>query len=206
MASLGYRLSDTATFPPPIHDCKAGVRFLRAGAEKWNLDPNRFGTWGARAGGHLAALLGTSDNAPELEEEIGTTGVPTSVRAVCDYYGPTDLLRLSSRSGPDSRLDHGAPGSPESQLLGGPLQSQIDLARLANPIRYVDAADPPFLIIHGDADPLVPHQQSALLHRAWRQAGVPSTLVIVPEGGHGPFRERTFLDRVARFSTGTSGR
>ncbi|RMF44499.1 MAG: alpha/beta hydrolase [Planctomycetota bacterium] len=199
VASVGYRLSDTAKFPAQIHDCKAAVRFLRTSASKWNLDPNRIGAWGSSAGGHLVALLGTAGNAPELEGTLGTTGVPSSVQAVCDYYGPTDLLRMNSQSGPHSRLDHDAPNSPESQLLGGPLQTQVELAQMASPIRYVDPQDPPFLIVHGDADPLVPHQQSQMLHQALQTAGVPSTLIIVPGGGHGPFREPEMLQRVREF-------
>lgn len=199
VASLGYRLSDAAQFPAQIHDCKAAIRYLRSHAEEFQIDPSRFGVWGSSAGGHLAALLGTSGNAPELEGELGVTNVPSSVSAVCDYFGPTDLLKMASQSGPDSRIDHDAVDSPESKLLGGPLQEQIAAARQANPLTYVDPQDPPFLIVHGDKDPLVPLPQSRLLVDALAMANVDNELVVVPGGGHGPFREPERLNQVTSF-------
>lgn len=205
VASLGYRLSGTATFPAQIHDCKAAIRFLRSKASNYHLDSQRFGVWGSSAGGHLVALVGTSGNAPELEGKLGVTDYSSQVQAVCDYYGPTDLLKMDEQSGPNSRLKHNAPESPESRLLGGELQKMAQLAELANPITYVDSGDPPFFIVHGDKDPLVPHLQSKVLHEALTEAKVPSRLTIVPGGGHGPFREpdqlkavQTFFDSVLR--------
>lgn len=202
VASLGYRLSDTAQFPAQIHDCKAAIRYLRRHAEELHVDPQRVGVWGASAGGHLVALLGTSGNAPELEGELGNTDVPSSVSAVCDYYGPTDLLQMARQAGPDSRIDHDAADSPESKLLGGPLQEQTAAARQANPLTYVDAQDPPFLIVHGDKDPLVPLLQSRLLVDALNKAHVENELIVVAGGGHGPFREPERLDKVRDFFDG----
>lgn len=200
VASLGYRLSDSAQFPAQIHDCKAAVRYLRQHAKQYHLDPQRFGAWGSSAGGHLVALLGTSGNAPELEGDLGPwTSVSSSVQAVCDYFGPTDLAKMGEQSGPNSRLDHNAPNSPESKLLGGPVQQRLELAQTANPIQYVDPADPPFLIVHGDQDPLVPLQQSRLLLDALTAANVRAELVVVAGGGHGPFREPEQLNRVREF-------
>ncbi|GIW99490.1 MAG: calcium sensor EFh [Pirellulaceae bacterium] len=199
VASIGYRLSSDAIFPAQIHDCKAAIRFLRANANRWGLDPQRFGAWGASAGGHLAALVGTSGNHTELEGDLGTTSASSAVQAVCDYFGPVDLLQMGAQSGPDSRLDHDGPNSPESLLLGAPVQTVPDRARMANPITYIDPADPPMLIVHGDADPLVPYQQSQMLHEALQQAGVESALVIVPGGGHGPFNGQEHLNRAVKF-------
>lgn len=199
VASLGYRLSDAATFPAQIHDCKSAIRYLRSKAKEFNIDPKRFGVWGSSAGGHLVALVGTSGNASELEGDLGVTGVSSGVQAVCDYFGPTDLLKMDAQSGPNSRIDHDADDSPESKLLGGPLQDQIEPARRANPITYVDRDDPPFFIVHGDADPLVPHQQSEMLHVALESAKVSTQLVIVPGGGHGPFRDEDQLQAVQAF-------
>lgn len=199
VASLGYRLTDAAIFPAQIHDCKSAIRYLRKNASELGVDPDRFGVWGSSAGGHLVALCGTSGNAPQLEGTVGVTGQSSSVQAVCDYYGPTDLLKMASQSDPNPRIDHDAPDSPESKLLGGPIQQKPDLGRLANPITHVDGSDPPFLIVHGDADPLVPHQQSRMLHDALKAANVPSELVIVPGGGHGPFRNPEQLQRVRKF-------
>lgn len=199
VASLGYRLSDSARFPAQIHDCKAAIRYLRNRADEYGLDSKRFGVWGSSAGGHLVALLGTSGNAPELEGTVGESHGSSAVQAVCDYFGPTDLLKMASQSGANSRIDHDAPNSPESVLLGGPLQEQVTAANAANPLTYIDSQDPPFLIVHGDQDPLVPHQQSRILDEALDQSQVTAELIIVPGGGHGPFREPKQLDKVRQF-------
>ncbi len=202
VASIGYRLSDSAQFPAQIHDCKSAIRFLRNHAVQYQLDPNRFGVWGSSAGGHLVALLGTSGNAPELEGELGESQGSSAVQAVCDYFGPTDLLLMSAQSSANSRIDHDAPDSPESKLLGGPLQEQTAAARSANPLTYVDPHDPPFLIVHGDQDPLVPLKQSQMLDEALDKATVPAELIVVTGGGHGPFRDPAQLEKVRQFFDG----
>jgi acetyl esterase/lipase len=184
VASVNYRLSQHAVFPAQIEDCKAAVRWLRAHAKDYGLDPNRFGAWGSSAGGHLVALLGTTGGVKEFE--VGPNlGVSSRVQVVVDFYGPTDLLRMAEQSGPNSRMDHNAPDSPESQLVGGTLQENKERAAKTNPIVYVSRDDPPMLLVHGDADPLVPHQQSEELYQALRKAGVDATLHIVKGGGHG---------------------
>lgn len=195
VASISYRFSQEAVFPAQIHDCKAAVRWLRAHARDYSVDPNRFGVWGASAGGHLAALLGTSGGVQELEGDIGTPGVSSRVQAVCDWFGPTDFLRIGEHP---SRIDHYAADSPESQLLGGPVLENREKAARASPITYVSRDDPPFLIMHGDQDPLVPYQQSELLHEALKKAGVDSTLQIVKGAGHG-FRMPEVLPAVQAF-------
>jgi dipeptidyl aminopeptidase/acylaminoacyl peptidase len=99
-----------------------------------------------------------------------------------------------------SQMIHDAPDSPESVLIGGPVQDNDDLCALANPITYVDENDPPFLIIHGDADPLVPHCQSILLHEALSKHGVENELIIVPGGGHGDgVWLDNYIERMAAF-------
>lgn len=109
----------------------------------------------------------------------------SAVQLVIDYFGPTDLLSMGRPSAAPSRIDHDAPDSPESQLLGGPVQANPALARRASPSAYVQAGAPPFLIVHGDADPTVPMNQSELLDAKLRAAGNSSTLHIVKGGGHG---------------------
>ena len=199
IASIGYRLTDAATFPAQIEDCKAAIAYLRSNSMKFGLDSTKFGVWGSSAGGHLVALLGTSSDTDLLNGEGNLDAKQCAVQAVCDYYGPTDLLLMQSQSGPKSRINHDAKNSPESLLVGGSLQEHPEKARAANPITYVSPQDPPFLIVHGDEDPLVPHQQSQLLHNALRKAGVESKLVLVKEGGHGPFRKPEQLERVLKF-------
>jgi acetyl esterase/lipase len=184
-ASINYRLSGQATFPAQIEDCKAAVRFLRANAKQYKLNPDRFGVWGSSAGGHLVALLGTAGDVKEFEGDGRNPGVSSRVQAVCDFYGPTDLLQMGKMSKANSKIDHDAPTSPEAKLIGGPLQSNKEKADRANPVKYVTKDDPPFLIVHGDADPLVPDGQSKLLHDALQKAGVESTLIVIPGAGHG---------------------
>ena len=186
-ASLNYRLSQHAIFPAQIQDVKTGVRWLRANAETYRLDPNRFAAWGSSAGGHLVALLGTASNVPEFE--VGENlGVSSGVQAVVDYFGPTDFLQMDAQRLPGG-LVHDAPDSPESQLVGGPIQAHRDRVAKANPITYVSEDAPPFLIIHGDKDPLVPYQQSVLLKEALEKVGARVTFYRVEGGGHGWFKD-----------------
>ena len=184
-ASINYRLSQEAIFPAQIEDCKAAIRFLRAHAKDYNIDPNRIGVWGSSAGGHLVALVGTSGDVKELEGRDGDLSVSSRVQAVCDWYGPTDLGKMGEQSGPESKMDHNAPNSPESRLLGGPVQDKLDVVKVANPITYVSKDDPAFLIMHGDRDPLVPLAQSRMLDAALKAVGVESTLYVVEGCGHG---------------------
>lgn len=187
VASINYRLSQHATFPAQIEDCKAAVRWLRAHAGEYRLDPDRFAAWGPSAGGHLAALLGTTGDVAEFD--VGANLDQSSrVQAVVDYFGPTDFLQMDAHRLPQGQL-HDPAGSPESLLIGGPIQENKQRTARANPIAYVTAGDPPFLICHGDADPLVPHHQSELLETALRKAGVPVIFHTVEGGGHGRFQD-----------------
>lgn len=179
--SINYRLSQHAIFPAQIEDCKAAIRFLRANAEKYNIDPNRIGVWGASAGGHLVALLGTTGDVKEFDKGPNLQ-FSSRVQAVCDFFGPTDLTKMSAF---ESTMDHDAPDSPESLLVGGPVQENKEACRRANPITYVSKDDPPFLICHGDKDMLVPHNQSELLYDALKKAGVNVKFHTVKGGGHG---------------------
>lgn len=191
-ASINYRLSQHAIFPAQIEDCKAAIRFLRANADKYNIDPDRIGVWGASAGGHLVALLGTAGDVKQFDKGPNLN-LSSRVRAVCDYFGPTDLTKMSDF---ESTMDHDAPDSPESRLVGGPVQENKEACRRANPITYVSKDDPPFLICHGDKDMLVPHNQSVLLNAALKKAGVSVKFHTVKGGGHG-FRDPE-VDRIVR--------
>jgi acetyl esterase/lipase len=196
--SIDYRLSSEALFPAQIEDCKCAIRFLRAHAQKLNLDPNRIGVWGASSGGHLAALLGTSGGRPALEGQGGWASFSSQVQAVCDWFGPTDFLKMGDFP---SQIDHNGPDSPEARLLGGPIQTRPAAAKQANPITYITKNAPPFLIMHADNDPLVPFNQSQLLVNALQKAKVEASLVVVPGGGHGGplFNSPEILEQVRRF-------
>jgi acetyl esterase/lipase len=185
VASINYRLSQEATFPAQIHDCKAAVRWLRANAKKYRLNPDKIGAWGASAGAHLAALLGTAGDVKDLEGDLGNPGVSSRVQAVCDWFGPTDFLQMNAHMRPGAGLDHDAEDSPESLLIGGAIQHNKEKVARANPITYVSRDDPPFLIMHGDRDAVVPSHQSEILHEALKKAGVDSTYHVVRGAGHG---------------------
>jgi acetyl esterase/lipase len=190
--SIGYRLSGEATWPAQIHDCKAAVRYLRANAKRYHLDPDRIGVTGTSAGGHLVAVLGTGGGVADLEGELGPhRGVSSRVACVVDQFGPTDFLAMGGR--------HDDADSPESRLVGGPIRERRPEVQSASPITYVSEDDPPFLLIHGTDDPAVPFGQSELLHAALRKAGVESLLVPVTGGGHGTFGTPEVQERMRRF-------
>lgn len=187
VASLNYRLSQHALFPAQIQDIKAAVRWLRAHAADYNLDPNRFGAFGESAGGHLVAMLGVTGHVDEFE--VGEhLDVSSRVQAVADHFGPTDFLQMDTHRLPTGMI-HDVPDSPESELVGGPIQDHPDRVAAANPVTYVRGDAPPFLIVHGDQDPLVPYHQSVLLNDALQAAGVPVTFYTVKGEGHGNFRD-----------------
>ena len=182
VAHVGYRLSQEAKFPAQIHDCKAAVRWLRANAAKYKLDPNKFIAWGGSAGGHLVALLGTSGGVAELEGDVNDLKESSRVQAVVDWFGPTDFLHIGDA---ESDMQHNAPDSPESKLIDGALLENKDKAAKASPITYVSKDAPPFLIMHGDRDRTVPFNQSELLYAALKKAGVDATFVPMKGAGHG---------------------
>ena len=160
VASINYRLSQHALFPAQIQDCKAAVRWLRSFAYLYNLDANRIVAWGPSAGGHLAAMLGTAGRVRAFD--VGDNlQVTSQVKAVIDYYGPTDFLQMDAHRLADGMV-HDDADSPESELVGGPIQQNREAVQRANPVSYVTTDAPPFLIVHGDHDPLVPYHQSTL--------------------------------------------
>ena len=182
-ASVGYRLSQVAIFPAQIHDCKCAIRYLRSHAKEYNLDPDRIGAVGWSAGGHLVALLGTSGGVRELEGDGGWPGVDSRVQAVCDYFGPADFPAWASDPGFASwGMDA---KNALYKLFGGPIPDRLELARQASPVTWVGKGAPPFLIIHGTADDIVPFRQSELLRDALKKAGVPVELVTIAGAAHG---------------------
>ncbi|MHC4548067.1 MAG: alpha/beta hydrolase fold domain-containing protein [Planctomycetota bacterium] len=177
VASITYRLSQEATFPAQIHDCKAAIRWLRAHAREHGLDPARFGAWGSSAGGHLAALLGTSGEVAALEGDLGHADQSSRVQAVVDFCGPSDFLAWKPR--------RGRRASPQSRLLGGSVEEQRDKAAQASPVTHASADDPPFYIVHGSEDPVVPVRQARLLHEALTRHRVNAYLHVLEGAGHG---------------------
>ena len=188
VASINYRFSQHAVFPAQIQDCKAAIRWLRANARTYGLDKDHVGAWGASAGGHLVALLGTTATVKEFEGPGGNDDQSSRVQAVVDWFGPSDFLTVGAK---DTR----------TRLLGGDPLKNPDKAARASPITYVSRDAAPFLIMHGDEDRTVPLAQSETLNAALQHAGVESTLVVVRGNGHGGplFNSPENLQRIEQF-------
>lgn len=172
VVSINYRLAPAYRFPAQIEDAKCAIRYLRANAERYRVNPERIGVFGSSAGGHLAALVGVADETAGFDKGE-YLGYSSSVRAVVDMFGPTNLTTLAS----DPNHTRLIP-----QVFGS---ADMDFLRLASPVTYVSSNDPVFLILHGDKDPVVPLNQSTQFYEALKTAGVPVTLVTVKNAGHG---------------------
>src|SRR5207244_12954726 len=144
----------------------------------------RMGSRGNWAGGPLPWPLGTTGQVREFDKG-DNLALSSRVQAVCALAGPTDFLQMDAHAPPGARLKHDSPGSPESRLIGGPIQQNKEKVARANPITYVSKDSPPFLLIHGDQDPLVPVHQAQLLHDALKEKGVEVKLHIMKGDGHG---------------------
>ena len=194
-ASVDYRLTDEAQFPAQIEDVKAAVRWLRAHAQEYNFDPNRFAAMGHSAGGHLAALLGTSGDISRFD--VGDNlNFSSKVQAVVDMAGPVDLpLFFAPKSGSPSK---------SIPLFGGTLEDKKDLVILASPIFHIGADTPPFLIISGLNDTAVGTVQPQLMYAALQKAGIPCQLMLIPGVPHGihldlPYGKGQLWDAVYYF-------
>ena len=161
---VNYRLSGEAQFPSQIYDCKAAVRFIKANAKKYHFNGGKIAVWGASAGAHLCALVGTSAQVKELEDlEMGNAGVSCRVQAIVDWCGPTESFLKMDEEFIESGMgvpDHSEEISPESKLLGKKITEVPERVKFASPMTYITADVPPFLIQHGALDAVVPVQQS----------------------------------------------
>jgi len=174
VAAINYRLAPEHKFPAQIEDVKCAVRYLRANATTYGIDANRIGAFGGSAGGHLVALLGTSDRRAGFEGSCGYDDQSSRVQTVVDLFGPADLTVLFKGA-----------GITVLRQVFGTTDSASEIVSKASPISHATGDDPPFLILHGDEDALVPLSQSEMLYDALATAGVPATLVVVKNGGHG---------------------
>ena len=175
VASIDYRFAMEAVFPAILQDCNKAVSFLYDNADKYSLDKNKFALMGFSAGGHLASLMGTSQN-----NEVSNLYFPNTYRdfkykAVVDFYGPIDLVLLPGNE--DEK-------SPEALLIGATPLERPDLAKAASPITYIDKNDPPFLIFHGEKDNIVSNKQSKLFSAWLKYYGVKNELTIVKDAPH----------------------
>lgn len=197
VASVEYRFSDVAIFPAQIEDCKSAVRWLRDNADKYNLDPERFGAWGSSAGGHLVALLGTTGDIKDFDKGDHLE-FSSAVQAVCDYYGPVDFQTFVTTPGYEK---HAGPESAETELIGGTVMENQEKARKASATTYVSKEDAPFLIIHGDKDPTVPVGQSVMFYDALKQAGVQADYHCIKGAKHGgpEFTSPEIISKINNF-------
>lgn len=207
-----HRSSSDSLFPSQINDIKAVVRFVRANCTTYSLDTSFIGISGSSSGGHLAALVGTSGGITEytygsiamnIEGNLGkNTNYSSKVHAVCDWFGPTDMLKMDSCRG---SMAYPEGQSPEEILVGCSKISCRSKFVFVSPTTYVDPSDPPFLIFHGDADNVVPYCESQLLYDTLHSAGVSSEFVIVPGGQHytGTHTEANF-EKMVDFFNGIS--
>lgn len=177
-ATIDYRLSDQALFPAQIHDVKAAVRWVRANADSLGVDPDRIGIWGHSAGGHLAALAGTSGDVAEMEGESGSPGVSSRVQAVVALSPATDFTIVPA-GWPFSE-----PRRATEKLVGGPLEERSELVRMANPMTSIRPGTPPFLIVHGADDGEVPVEQGIALYDALSAAGCDASIDVRPGADH----------------------
>jgi acetyl esterase/lipase len=199
VATIDYRLAREASFPAQLHDAKAAIRHLRAHADELGVETRRIGIWGESAGGHLAALVGLTARRRDLEGNFGVAGPSSAVDVVVDWYGPSDLELLAETPWPPEI----AAGQP-AELLEDPLDALLagaDAATRADasPVTHVAPGAPPFLLVHGTEDPLVPIVQSEVLEAALTEAGVPVRLLSVSGAGH-VFDGHEDIDAIVRSS------
>jgi acetyl esterase/lipase len=167
-----------------LRDCKAAIRFLCNSARPFGVDPNRFAAMDDSAGGRLAALVGLTGGVAALEGKVGETMGSSAVQAVIDWFGPSELLTLREQAATDAMRGQDDPDSPESRLVGGPIQLRREAAIAASPVTYVSKSAPPFHIQHGARDRSVPLAQSEGPHKALLAAGAESTLVAIEGADH----------------------
>lgn len=186
-ATISYRLmkfdikkkeTTTATpiFPAQIHDAKTAIRWLRANANKYHVDPNRIGVTGGSAGGHLSLLVGLTDKDDKLEGEGGSPQQSSRVQAVVNVFGPTEMA---------SGHDTSSVAWIFRLFMGGTPEQTPETYKAASPVTYVTKDDPPVLTLQGDKDTLVPVAQAELLDKKMKAAGVAHTLIVLKGQGHG---------------------
>ena len=183
VASVDYRLTPVARYPAQVHDLKAALRFLRAKAADYGLNAEKIAIAGNSAGGHLAALVGTSNGDQDLEGSVGAYLEESSdVQATVSFYGASNLTTILEQSTP---FGLGVRIPALQLLLGAQPEDAPEIARLASPIFHVDASDPPLLLIHGDQDPQMPINQSHELHGLYQKLGLATGFEVIHGAVHG---------------------
>ena len=211
VVSINHRSSSDAKFPAQINDVKGAIRFIRANAQKYKLDTRFIGITGFSSGGHLASMAGVTNDMKtrtlgsttiDIEGNVGgNLRQSSNVDAVVDWFGPVDMSRMENCETPKDEK------SPEAALLGCPPRENPELVSLVSPISYVSDKSPRFLVVHGDADNVVPHCQSEFFSEELKKADKLEEFVTVPGGQHGPvtFNEQTFKKMTDFFKKESGG-
>lgn len=172
VAAVNYRRAPEHKFPAPLNDVKCAIRFLRANASTYRLDPNRIGIWGGSAGGHLSAFVGLTDASAGFD--VGEYyEQPSSVCAVADLFGPSDLT-----------VDMTLLQKLLLYRAFGTIDPRAPILKQASPVNYISRGAPPFLILQGDQDDVVPLAQSRVFYELLKAAGVDATFVVVKNANH----------------------
>lgn len=183
IASIDYRFSNTAIFPAQVQDCNEAIYFIWKNAEKYNLDRTKFIIGGGSAGGHLSSLIGLSANNKMADFYNGIAkSKDIKFKAILDFYGPADLNVVHGKA---TTMDYDSENSALTRLLGFATLDRPDIAKKASPVTYIDKNDPPILILHGDADDIVPFWESRQFHSWLKLAGVKTELIKLAGAGHG---------------------
>ena len=206
VVSINYRMSGEALFPANINDVKAAIRWVKANAAVYKLSPTHIALWGGSAGGNLAVLAGTSAGVKALEDlTLGNDSQSSSVRAVVDWFGPTNFLLMDEqlKKTGNGKPDHSKANSPESKVFGKKITEIPAKVKMANPETYITKDDPPFFIEHGTKDQIVPTQQSVMLYNTLKKVlGKKKVTLHLLEGAkHGgkEFETSENLERVFSF-------
>lgn len=198
VVSINHRSSGDAKYPAQINDVKGALRFIRANADKYKLDTSFVGITGFSSGGHLSSMAGVTNGLKtrtigektiDIEGTVGGNEKCSSdVDAVVDWFGPVDMTRM------DNCETVNDDKSPEAALIGGNPADNMDMIQLCSPYFYVSKTTAPFLVIHGNADSVVPYCQSVNFSEELKSQGKLTGFITVPEGQHGPvtFNEDTF--------------
>ncbi len=187
VAGVSIRSSAQVKFPGQLYDIKAAIRWLRSHAARYQLDPRHIGIIGDSSGGWTAAMAAVTGDVPDLEGSVGTTGVSSQVQAAIAFYPPSNFLTMDAWALEkcDPARCHDSEWSPESRLLGCAIQSCPDKVEAASPLRWVTPDDPPMMILHGESDPLVPHNQGEQLYMALNKACRDAVFISLPRAPHG---------------------
>lgn len=199
LASVDFHASTEKPFPANVQDIKAAIRFLRANAKKYGYKAEKIIIWGASSGGHLAALVATTNNNTSLEGNLGNyPEISSSVQACLDFYGPTNFLTILNQSTPHG-LNVRLPAL--AILLGKPLEQANDLAKVASPVHQTNTTAPPIFMAHGEQDNQVPVNQSIELLSVYRNLNLKAQIEFVPNAGHtdGIYYKKDMMKKVSEF-------